>query len=439
MSFLRDFIAAAIPATGSKTAYYSKPDRMSDSFELRRLLAPPDSQHPQTEFYEYYWAHHMSGNRLGHLLPLIRVLMLRLPWRIAGSLRLLWLLAWLVVVALGIAAFSFGAELLVEDPTVVLTGFGVGAAAASVAVFLGGVVLRWVAGTFVDVARYIDPRPQNIAVRHTIRAEAVRFLRKLHESGRYERIVVVGHSLGSIIGYDVVSFLWAEMNQCHGRPADVHQEALADVEAIAGELEQGAGSLKEYRVAQRRLWAEQRSKGNPWLISDFVSLGSPLAHAAMLLAEDAAHLRERQDLRELPRCPPIPEREGFAFDSLEYAPVAGGGGDFVLRLLHHAAQFAPTRWTNIWFPARYGVFGDWFGGPLRPLFGPGVRDVPITNGSRARLVPVFPHTWYFRWVAPTTDPDTAQGALRAALDLNSWSWLSKVRELPSDPDTCAPG
>jgi hypothetical protein len=44
--------------------------------------------------------------------------------------------------------------------------------------------------------------------------------------------------------------------------------------------------------------------------------------------------------------------------------------------LHHAALFAVVEWTNFYLE------GDPIGGPLRPLFGDGVRDVPLVLHPR---------------------------------------------------------
>jgi hypothetical protein len=64
-----------------------------------------------------------------------------------------------------------------------------------------------------DAARYLSPRPRNIALRQKIRSEGLKLFRSLHASGEYDRIVVVGHSLGSVIGYDLITHLWQEYNE----------------------------------------------------------------------------------------------------------------------------------------------------------------------------------------------------------------------------------
>src|SRR5690606_23359937 len=94
------------------------------------------------------------------------------------------------------------------------------------------------------------------------------------------------------------------------------------------------------------------------------------------------------------------------------------------RVLYEGAPFAVVRWTNLYFPARFHFFGDWFGGPLRPLFGTGIKDVVITgNGPgrpgaspiKNRHVPGLAHALYFSFPG---DPDPAGAAalVRDAMD-----------------------
>jgi hypothetical protein len=62
-----------------------------------------------------------------------------------------------------------------------------------------------------------------------------------------------------------------------------------------------------------------------------------------------------------------------------------------LSVLHHAAPFAVTRWTNLYFKTNWnGLKGDLIGGPLATLFGSWVKDVPLSPiGGR------FNHTSYW--------------------------------------------
>jgi hypothetical protein len=179
--------------------------------------------------------------------------------------------------------------------------------------------------------------------------------------------------------------------------------------------------IDEFRAAQRELWIEQRQHGNPWLISDFVSAGSPLTHAALLLAPNKSELVERQMRFELPMCPPLPDDQIYS----HRAPVYEAGTPSrknSIRVLNSGAMFACTRWTNVWFPCRYGLFGDPFGGRLQPLFGNGILDVPVTAGPKWRHIPILPHVSYWR-ANPHSERGGNVAVVRDALDLGSTKWL----------------
>ena len=91
------------------------------------------------------------------------------------------------------------------------------------------------------------------------------------------------------------------------------------------------------------------------------------------------------------------------------------------RLPHHAAVFAPTRWTNLFFPSTAIFWGDPVGGPLKAAMGLGVRDVPVRTSQNAGL---FSHTRYWSQAKQTTD-ETHIAALRDALDLSDRKGLNK--------------
>ena len=58
---------------------------------------------------------------------------------------------------------------------------------------------------------------------------------------------------------------------------------------------------------QGRYLEELKTNGSEWRVTDFITLGSPLAHATILLAHDAADLGRKQEAREFPRCLPALE------------------------------------------------------------------------------------------------------------------------------------
>ena len=122
----------------------------------------------------------------------------------------------------------------------------------------------------------------------------------------------------------------------------------------------------------------------------------------ILLAKDIENLESKQDQRELPTCPP--ELEGGKF-SYPYKRAR--------RTPHHAAVFGPTRWTNLFFPARWVIFGDIIGGPLKNFFGWGICDRKVRTNLRLGF---FSHTLYWK-PGKSTNPASHIVALREALNL----------------------
>jgi hypothetical protein len=421
METLRGFVDsvwttdAAVHHPHLEPRIWSKPDTASESFELRRLTTTKAANGVRTDFFEFYWAHMVEGTTLGHVASWARTLLLRDPREIPRSLRGVWLV--LLALVAGAAALLGNAMLPEGARFLPIPRWASVVAAASLLPF-GHAVLRNVVG---GAARYLRAAPSNIQTRHCIRAAGVRLLVALHRRG-YERIVVVGHSLGSVIGYDVLTHAWARVHDAHSRPANrPEQGALRDLEEIAAR-EPFDGDA--YRASQPRLASELRALGSPWRVTDFVTLGSPLAHAAILLAHDAEDLRAKQRQRELPTCPPTLElerRKGVARRVFSYAARFRSEGDAPdarrrrIRLPHHAAVFAPVRWTNLYFPSRWILWGDVIAGPLAPVFGGGIRDVALSTRQRAGLLS---HTLYWtRGKGAAEEPHVV--ALRKALGLSS--------------------
>ena len=271
-----------------------------------------------------------------------------------------------------------------------------------------------------DAARYLHVAPRNIEQRHAIRSAGIELLRELHERD-YERIVVVGHSLGSVIGYDVLTHAWARWHERHSRPERPAQDALAALEQVLDEpATPSAGFPRRYERLQADYLAELQGNGLPWRVTHFITLGSPLTHASLLLADGSEDLARRQRDRELPTCPPVREEWGRRgrrrlWFRLPYrvTTTAGKARTRVLRAPHHAAAFAATRWTNLYFPSRFLVWGDVIGGPLAESFGRGIRDVAVRARAGRGLLT---HTRY--WAdAEDSATGAAVPALRVALDL----------------------
>ena len=428
METLRGFVDAFL----DWESYHSKPDTISDSYELRRIklrwvnasASDPgvNPDWPDTDFYEYYWAHLMYGTRITHVTNWIARTMIggARAARNGDLSRDIYdsRLRWMIPLSWTIAAVAFALVLwfAVEDPFratragAVVVGIGV---LWKLVAPLLGTVLTDVVG---DAARYLDVSPLNVARRYDIIRGGVDMLRKLHtqsdaEHGRivyrYSRIVVIGHSLGSVIAYEVLKHFWAEVN---GK-IRVDFDDFAEVESFDGgnEMPKGAAidtypDAQRYRDAQARCWrlinrwwlgrpsvsteeSEQPGRAR-WLVSDLITLGSPLTYAPLLLADSAADFARRQALRELPTCPP--DRSKHVNKGRFTVSLAAEDDRItVYPILGHQAMFAVTRWTNFYFT------NDPIGGRLDKAFLRGIEEHDLGSAG-VQWTPLHAHVSYWR-------------------------------------------
>jgi hypothetical protein len=439
MDTLRGFVAGVlgVPADG-KEPFWSKPDPLSDLFELRRLQAR--GKRAGTHFYEYYWAYKVEGTSLQAVVAWLWSLIWRRAHDMPSSAKsLVWiarcsLVGLLLLLASGAAGtwLAGWSDLSKSDWRWWAAGGAWLVLQAALVNYLG------------DAARYLSPLPGNIRLRRAIRADGVRLLHALHQRGEYERIIVVGHSLGSVIAYDIVNAYWQSVHErlpglkndanLHRQVRDAMaagdgpQPVLRNELSVLGEALRGeqrtAEGLAAFRDAQHRAQLELRRLSHPWRVSDLVTLGSPLAHGVLLLARNAEEFEARKRQRELPTCPPQRDDKGYAYGAP--APVdIGEGKKYTPLLPHHAAPFAVTRWTNLYAPARLGIFGDLVGGPLGEAFGHGIADVAVKIPGWRGFTPLA-HTRYW-------DDAPAQQALRDALALNQLRRLYGRAAAPSGP------
>jgi hypothetical protein len=382
-------------------ATWSKPDHASGDFELRRITTPENREGCRTDFFEFYWAHMMEGTQFSHLLAWAKLLLFRAPGKVPPQLRPLWYgligLALLIVVAL--VAFHRSADQIPAGWKALAT-----IASPLLWAFVGGFVLKKVAG---DAARYLHVAPGNIESRRRIREAGIKLLESLHAPNRYDRIIVVGHSLGTVIGYDVLTHYWS---RCHDQfdPEKAQATgAMEALEALARDPDKIGARADEWQIAQSAYFDELRAAGHPWLVTDFVTLGSPLAHAILLMARTDEEFARKKTEREFPTCPPTLETSilaGLPAQRFTYRPKKKW-------LPHHAAVFAPTRWTNVYFDCQWVAWGDVIGGPIRNAFGPGVLDIPVNTRLRGGL---FSHTLY--WTSsPRNEPQPWIDQLRRAV------------------------
>ena len=395
--------------TRTGNASWAKPDDRNSSYELRRITTEADKNGNYTDFYEYYWAHLMHGTTWEHVKTWILDLLWRNPAkRVPRRLLHVWVLLW--VIALAVIAVVIQGVLPSDDKALpawwVLASWAGGLA---VTAFVSNVLIK----RFGDVARYVKALPPNVARRQEIRAKGIDLLDRLIQSGEYDRIVVVAHSLGTIVAYDILTQLFARYHERFDEttPARMKQperHALEDmIRAAAGlarDKEQAvsetpaaaeAFDIDAYQAQQSKVFAEARKQGFPWIITDFVTLGAPLTHAEFLMADSRRDLRARQASRVLPTCPPTLEYDGTT--KLRHFSFGGGARPVYRRLPHHAALFAYTRWTNLYSDHRAIVTGDIISGPVADEFGldvdgktlKGIRDIAVLpaldeNGDPAR-------------------------------------------------------
>jgi hypothetical protein len=415
MNTLRAFVTAVLgvdaDANAETNAFYSKPDSFSDSFELRRLTT--HESRPRTEFFEFYWAHRMPVASWSRILEWLRVLVFRRRRAVPPKFRGLWWTTWIVIVL--VALDLLASILFFAFPALRPSLLSGNAVSWPIGIVLPLAVLQAVILAYVgDAAIYLSPSPRNIETRHSIRSAGVDLLRKLHDCGEYDRIVMVGHSLGSVIGYDILTYAWQYFHDAHGCVDHPKNDALKAAQKAAADLKRGSADAGEaWRQASTALWLERRADRCPWLVTDFVTLGSPLGHGDLLLANSTADFRRRVRERELPTCPPELEKGDVFSFPVHYQTESGDRRTTYVP--HHAACFAVTRWTNLYFPNRWFLRGDFVGGPLVPLFGQGVRDVPVATSKRSGWLA---HTNY--WKRDPRDDDKADAPvarLREALDL----------------------
>lgn len=363
---------------------WAKPDKRNSSTELRRITTERDDAGNYSDFYEYYWAHLMQGTTWEHVQTWIKDLLLRNPrTQVPKRVFHAWLLLWIISLAvIGVTLWGIWPKAEAPRPWIAwigaLLGFGVSA-------FVSTVLIK----RFGDVARYVKAWPPNVAKRHNIRQSGVDLLDRLIKSGDYDRIVVVGHSLGSIIAYDILAMLFAQYNKVldNGKPSQMRQPERHRLEEMVRAAVAGREGLDldAFQTQQAMAFAEAKAQGAKWIISDFVTLGAPLTHAEFLMAESKQDLRARQQARLLPACPPVLEYDGTT--KLQHFTYSNHKNRRAQerRVPHHAALFGYTRWTNLYSDEKAILTGDLISGPLGEVFGletkggvvKGIRDIGV--------------------------------------------------------------
>jgi hypothetical protein len=140
--------------------------------------------------------------------------------------------------------------------------------------------------------------------------------------------------------------------------------------------------------ARQRIAARNPQPGDSdlraWLVTDFVTLGSPLTHALYLMCrgKDEAELRmdfdRRTREREFPTCPPrmVDGDLRLTFKNPQSH----------MRTFHHGGQFALTRWTNLYFPVSQLLWGDAMAGDREKAIAAGCDDFDTKPVDMPRLL-----------------------------------------------------
>lgn len=415
------------------------PDGRTGSHELRRITTVADSEDRRVDFYELYWADLLQGNALRHLLNWIWGLLLRRWSTVPRDARPFYIALWIVVavavapsVALWVLGVFGGSRFIF--PAAVWT---------ALAALVAFAVSAWVLPIYGDVATYTLTEPGTVGKRAEVRARGTALLEALMKDPTYDRVIIVAHSLGSIIAYDLLQILWTTHGPSHRNPRTepVVTDALKAFDAFASPAVLAPGidpalppeQLAAFRAAQWRLYralravpVEPRDKAPKtaqeaepkvllWKISDFVTLGSPLTHAEFLVARDAGKWRKGVEERVFSVCPPISDSETKR--TILYKRVHA----------HHASVFAATRWTNISDVGNGWSTGDPFSGSMRENFYGGAKEMRVRLRWRlwGMAMRLMTHTHYW---SPTTEGEEIDDAgrptgrdhievLREAIDL----------------------
>ena len=393
MDTLRGFVEA-LQEDGA--ILYSSPNRITDDREVRRLSF---SRKPW-DFFEYYWAHEMEEPKPGAILWwTVQLLFLKKKSTTLKKhiVKVYLLLTLLLLLIGGLAALGY---YLFRDQIKGALAYSVyGLSVLIVVKFLWSILSATIVGgiqsSIGDVIKYTIPSPDNIAVRDRIRKNGIELLKKLHEAKRtdgitprYEKIILVGHSLGSIVAYDILNSLFTQYHTAFENiPAEeFKQQAL---EQLLQAKDKPDHTNYDYQNRQDALFEEYRKLGNGWRVHQFITMGSPLTHASMLLNRKPEDFARKKQQREFPTAPPQIDHEDkhFAFN-LDYKNSEGN--PVTIKTLHHAAVFAVTQWTNVYYS------NDWIGGAMAPEFGEGIREVALRAGNKwLRTIPMATHTRYW--------------------------------------------
>ncbi|MDB5614377.1 MAG: hypothetical protein JWQ22_2030 [Devosia sp.] len=365
-------------------------------------------------------------------------------------------LAGLGLLLVGMAQARFDMSKVAVGPSFVLIAAGavllvIPASIASSLAFWAALVtggVGWALNAVItpyagDVVRYVRATPRTVERRRQVRERGMALLEALHKKRLtgppleaftqanandpplYDRIVLVGHSLGTIIAYDILQLFWEKYGPTH------HQDWVAGDSAVQEALQACDASVKtawdiphvavdatEFEKSRVRLFSLLRDARPGWRISDLITLGSPLAHAEFLMVDSPQQVEDACFERRFATAPPRPDP---MLGSMLVAPPGPNlrQGQQPIAYPHFAAQFAAVKWTNLYDEHANPLLGDLISGSLAGSFGSAIHERRVTirrPGLRGALGRIFTHTQYWSW-HPSYEADV-EGADRASMLLS---------------------
>lgn len=473
MGTIRDFVDVLwqhnpdLDAPGEKRTeprpIWIVPDDKSGLYELQRITTPEHNGR-RNDFFELYYADLLNATPLRNLWRWIRRLLWIDPAYVPRHMRWPWAVFWMLTVVTIISALGtflavpkllqldwydhftspeaqrghiisltglalillpkfirqlailkrIPSQLLVLTIAIgVLDSFGWNGHVVNL-MLLGW--LAYLADTlllpyFGDAASYLSAQTETVQSRQGVRNRGLALLKALHEDPEYDRVIVIAHSLGSVLAYDLLHILWREVGPTKDNPPEPAAiDALHDVDRLVAGAPQDMWDETLVAEYQKRQWrafeALRAQKGKPgttqlsgWKVSDLITLGTPLSSAEFLITDGREDFLRMKHERVLPTAPA--QNYNSAHGAIYPDPIRG-------EVAHHAAVFSTVRWTNLFdrFDSPLFLLGDAISGPVAGAerFGPGICDVdvPITWGRLGWRV--FTHNLYWTDTAPKGEP-----------------------------------
>src|SRR5690606_27966947 len=131
---------------------------------------------------------------------------------------------------------------------------------AAIGTAIAGVITAGVLVPYIgDIVQYVRATPATVRAREAIRTRGLDLLRRVHDKN-YDRIMLVGHSLGCFVAYDLLQLIWQERGPSPKNgwvPSDALKEALHKVDDHVKALnpldDDGESTFNEARFADDQL------------------------------------------------------------------------------------------------------------------------------------------------------------------------------------------